>query len=357
MSLNRIRGLIWADVILGSRSPAVIWLMFMPFAIFFLMRVVLVTLFQGNPGICFLSADEPSRLVNVIRESGEMVMTRAVSEEELSSVVDQGLVDAGLVLQDGFEDSLAMGRRPFLHLTFSPYSDARTRAVMLLALLDMIRSMTPPGHEGTDVQVITVGNPESQVSMEAGVFPGVLLLVMVVAGIFLPAHLLVGERERGTLNALLVSPARKWEIMTSKAAVGFLLTLLICGATLILQGSPSGRVLPLLLTITAGTVFCTVTGLIYGCLARDSKTLYTMVKSLNILLVAPVVSYFVPGLPGWLPRIFPTYWFIDPLYGVTVFGKGLVQIYPQLIVTLACSILLLLPLRYLSGKKLFMTGV
>lgn len=96
---------------------------------------------------------------------------------------------------------------------------------------------------------------------------------------------------------------------------------------------------------------CVPIGIIYGCLAPDAKTLYTLVKSLNILLIGPVAFYFIPSLPEWLARLFPTYWFIDPLYMISLDNAGLHRIGGKLTVAVVMGISLWFP-AVVSGKRM-----
>jgi ABC-2 type transport system permease protein len=129
---------------------------------------------------------------------------------------------------------------------------------------------------------------------------------------------------------------------------------MMTGLTLLLNGIVPSSVPALAASLVTGSLVCIAIGLLYGTLARTAKSLYTMVKSLNILIAAPVIFYIFPGWPAWIARLFPTYWFIDPIYRVTQQGADLRNVGGDLLIALGTGILLALlvvPLgRRLRGK-------
>jgi ABC-2 type transport system permease protein len=51
-----------------------------------------------------------------------------------------------------------------------------------------------------------------------------------------------------------------------------------------------------------------------------------------------VIFYLFPEWPQWIARIFPTYWFIDPLYRVALQGDGLGDVWWELLVALGLTL-------------------
>lgn len=346
--MSRIPTLFRRDLLSSIRSPALIWLIMVPFAVTFLLRVVFATLLEPSPrlGLYF----EPgSRVAPELLASGDLVVMTASSPERLERMVADGETDAGLSLDEDFETRLLAGDRPFLDLTVSDGSDPVSRILILLSVMDALRGVTG-GIPPLQVMQVSAGPERGSVPVSAGLVPGVVMLVLIVSGIFVPAYLIVVERESGTLTAVLVTPARLREVLLSKALLGFILTVSISMVTLALNGVPGSLFPKLLLTVSAGAVMCCILGVIYGTLAKDVKTLYTMVKSLNVLLAGPIAFYLVSGVPEWLAMVFPTYWFIDPLYRIILERAGFGSIIPELGMAMTVSLLLAVPMVLLSRR-------
>ncbi|MEX2502847.1 MAG: ABC transporter permease [Trueperaceae bacterium] len=173
---------------------------------------------------------------------------------------------------------------------------------------------------------------ESDLSVSQRLVPLLVLLTLLLAAVFVTSFGIVEERERGTLSAMLVTPTTLGEVLAAKGALGLVLAIAMAVVTLALNDALSARPLALLAGLLLGAVMSVQIGLIYGTLASDAKTLYTLVKSLNLLLVGPVVFYLFPDWPQWIAKLFPTYWFLDPIFEVAVQGADLAQVSGDLLV-------------------------
>jgi ABC-2 type transport system permease protein len=348
MNSVRIAGLLRGDVLRASRSAVVLWLVVMPFAMTFLLKIVFPSILESRPMLCVLDQDSSGITGILADRSGIRVQT--VSDlEGLLSAMRYNEADAGLVLAPEFDSVLKAGGRPLLDISVSEGSDPLDRAVILLTLLDASRELQ--GTESPfDAVLITEDTGDGGFPLQQRLVPAVVLVIMMISGIFLPAYLFVRERERRTLRAVMVTPAKMSEVLLSKTILGFCLTLVICSATLVLNGTDPSLYPPLLVILIVGTIVCNSIGLLYGLLAGNVKTLYTMVKSLNVFLAGPMAFYLISGIPRWVVMIFPTYWFIDPLYTVSLGNAGFTHISWKLFVGLLVGVALLLPVRILADR-------
>lgn len=324
----------------------------MPFVITFLLQVVFVALFDPEPRICIYDSGESD--ITMILETVEGIrLSRAESSAELKEHIENNNADLGLVIEDGFDQAVRDGQKPELEYFFSGGSLASNRIGISLLVLDVLREMED--RECPVEVVLQTEDEEETIPLARKFVPAIVLFVLIITGIFVPAFMLVEEKEHGTLKALLVTPVSLSDILFSKALLGFTMTVTMCFITLALNGALSGQPLALLATIVAGTIVCNAIGLIYGTLAGNAKTLYTLVKSLNILLAGPILFYLFTGLPQWIARIFPTYWFIDPLYSITLKGAEFSEVSFKLAIALGIGILLsiaVVPLSRRMQKKL-----
>ncbi len=347
MSIRRVWSLISGDLRLGFRSPIILWVLIMPFVITFLLQVVFVALFDPEPRICIYDSGESDITMALERVEG-IRLSRAENTAELKEYIENNNADLGLVIEDGFDQAVRDGQKPELEYFFSGGSLASNRIVISLLVLDVLREME---NIETPVEVVLrTGDREETIPLARKLIPAIVLLVLIITGIFVPAFMLVEEKEHGTMKALLVTPVTVSDILFSKALLGFTMTVVMCFITLALNGALSGQPLALLATIVAGTVVCNAIGLIYGTMAGNAKTLYTLIKSLNILLAGPILFYLFTGLPRWIAKIFPTYWFIDPLYSITLKGADFSEVCFKLAIALVIGILLCIAVVPLSRR-------
>ena len=337
MSPARVLRLAGRELRAGPRSPVFMMVIFMPLLITFLVRTVFLSVLEQEPRLAVTDLGR-----SVIPAEAESLpgldITMADDADELMELVTEGAVDAGLLLREGFDDAVRSGERPLLELSFSEEASLTDRAVVTLSVLGLVRTA-----QGASLPVeVTVVSPDQgdELTISDRILPSIVMLVLIVAGIFAPAFMLVQERERGTIHALLVSPARMSEIIISKALLGFAMTMAVSYLTLALNGVSAPHPWALLATLVTAALMCVVIGMVYGCLAGSAKTLYTMVKTLNVLLAAPVVFYIFTDWPGWIAKFFPTYWFMDPLYRVTLEGAGFSAVRGDLAIAMLITILL-----------------
>ena len=96
----------------------------------------------------------------------------------------------------------------------------------------------------------------------------------------------------------------------------------------------------LLLTLALAALMSAAIGLLFGSWARDTNMLFTAAKASGVLLFAPVVFFIWPNLPQWIAKVFPTYYFLAPLFEIAVKGASLADVWPELGIGLAlCAVL------------------
>ncbi len=347
MSLSRVLLLTKKEFKACPRSPVALWILLMPLFITFFIQVVFPSIFEEEPVLGISTVSESVIAANLSSLDGIKVVFEV--EDYLEDLVLRGSVDAGLFISESFEDSVISGERPELRFSASEKGNQTNGGILLLVIMDELRNL-----EGNDIPVsFSIRTPDflEQAPLSERIVPSMILIVMMVSGIFIPAFMLVQERERGTLSALLSTPASVKEVLFAKGILGFCLTVPIAFITLTMNGIRGFDVFALLVCFTVGTAVCNSIGLIYGTLARDTKSLYTMVKSFNIILAAPILFYIFPGWPGWVAKFFPTYWFMDPIYRVTMKDASLADVTAELSLAVILSILLVLLAVHL-GKRL-----
>jgi ABC-2 type transport system permease protein len=194
------------------------------------------------------------------------------------------------------------------------------------------------------------------------IVPGLIVLVMTIIGAFLTAMVVAREWERGTLEALFVTPVEPGEILASKiipyfglGMVGFVLCLL---AGKFLFHVPVRGSLPLL--CLASMVYLLVAlgiGLLISTLVK-SQFLASQLAMLLTFLPAMMLSGFLYDIRSMPPVIRAITWIMPARYAVallqTLFLAGNVGriIWPSLAVLGAMAAVLLALTRRVTRKEL-----
>ncbi len=160
-----------------------------------------------------------------------------------------------------------------------------------------------------------------------------LLNVITVFAILLPAAAMVREKERGTIEQLIVSPLTPFQVMFPKVLAMTLVILM--GTTLTLLGVLG----PVFGVPFRGSValFYLVTTLYIFALSGIGLFIATMTRNLAqasmlaILVLAPMMFLSgvwtppeaMPTLARWGMYVSPLYYYIDAAYGIILKGAGL----------------------------------
>jgi ABC-2 type transport system permease protein len=142
----------------------------------------------------------------------------------------------------------------------------------------------------------------------------------------------VQEKEKRTLQALLVTPVSLGEAMAAKGLAGVIISLVMGVIILTINGAWGGQPVTLLILLILSATMASAGGIILGLLVVDFSTLFTAIKSIGILLYAPAIIYIFPEVPAWISRVFPTYYMIGPIVEVSLNNAGWGEIYLDVII-------------------------
>jgi len=339
MSVSRVLALVRKDLSLGPRSPLLMYAVAMPVIITLLLQGVFGNLFANPPRLGIVDPGG-SELTSAALGLDGVRASLVTDAEELQRRVAAHDLDAGLVLTEGFDAALRAGERPPLTFYVAGESLASDRVILAVTTIDLLR-----GVEGrrtlVDVEVVAPGG--EGVPLELRLVPFAVLLALFAAGVFVTSFSFTEEREKRTLDALLASPMTMGEVLWAKGLFGGVLAAAMATVTLALNGALVGQAIGLLLALAIGAVMAALFGLLYGVLSPDTKVLFALFKSLNIVVFAPALFYVFTDWPRWIAYLFPTYWLIDPIVEIGQRGATLGDVWWQLAIGAAiCAVMVVL---------------
>jgi drug efflux transport system permease protein len=182
--------------------------------------------------------------------------------------------------------------------------------------------------------------------------PGLMAFVLTIISSLMTAISLTREKETGTMEALLVSPLRPWEIIVGKVtpylAIGFVSVIAVLVEALLLFHVPlRGSVLLLLFEGALYILVSLSLGILIS--ARTSSQRVAMMFALlgtmlpNILLsgfIFPLES--MPAPLQFIAYVVPGRWFVAIARGIMLKGIGLTYVWPQTLVLGAMAAVLLM---------------
>ena len=170
--------------------------------------------------------------------------------------------------------------------------------------------------------------------------PALIGIILLFVSAILTSTAIVRERERGTIEQLLVTPIRPWELLVGKITPYVLIAfwdtieVLVVG-TLILKVPINGSV-PLLLVLTGLFLVTTLgIGLLISTIARTQQE--AMMTAIFFLLPNIFLSGFffpiaaMPVVLQWVTYIVPLRYFLEIVRGIVLKGVGIEALWPNVI--------------------------
>jgi len=145
-----------------------------------------------------------------------------------------------------------------------------------------------------------------------------LLMLVIMAGISITAMMIAEEKEKRTLEVLLLSPATPREIFLGKSLVIFL-SIIVSMLILMIIDNNNWNSLPIILlsTILIST-FCIIFGIIVGIFSKNQMSTGIVGTPLMFLfLLPPMFSVLGVKQMDGIARIVPSYYYLDILKKVT----------------------------------------
>jgi drug efflux transport system permease protein len=181
--------------------------------------------------------------------------------------------------------------------------------------------------------------------------PGLMAFVLTIISALMTAISLTREKETGTMEALLVSPLRPWQIIVGKVlpylAIGFVSVLLvIVEARLVFQVPLRGS---LTLLLFEGMLFILVS-LSLGMLISsrtNSQRVAMMGAMIGTMLPTMLLSGFIfpiesmPTVLQWISSIIPAKWFVTIARAIMLKGIGLAYLWHETLILCAMAFILL----------------
>jgi ABC-2 type transport system permease protein len=252
---------------------------------------------------------------------------------EYSHDVSSGQSASVLVLLDGSDPTVASAALSAAELAGQAYGT--TIRSQNLALKAAAAGDGVP----IDVRTRVLYNPDLLSSYN--IVPGLIAIILFQTATSMTALAIVRERERGTIEQLIVTPIRNWELVLAKMIpyiiVSFADMFLILLVGTFLFGVPMRGNLILLLVLTGLYLLPTLGyGLVISTVAQTQQQAQLMIMPL--MMPAFMLSGYIfplsslPVALQFVGALLPTTYFIYVMRAVVIKGVGLNLIIPQTII-------------------------
>jgi ABC-2 type transport system permease protein len=299
-------------------------------------------------------------LLSAMQTSGYFRIDRTFSSErELDDALARGEVQFAITIPENFGRKLVRGERPVLLIEADASDPAATsNAIAALSqvafsslqrdlggVLADLNGAVPP----VDVRVHRRYNPEGVTAYN--IVPGLIGTILTMTMVLMTGLAMTRERERGTFENLLSTPALPIEVMTGKIVpyilIGLIQVSLIIGCALLLfevpmQGSALLLYLVVLIFISANLTL----GITFSSIARNQ--LQAMQMTFFFFLPSILLSGFMfpfRGMPDWaqwIGSLLPLTHFLLLVRGIMLKGNAIGDLWPHIWPILAFMVVVIL---------------
>jgi len=286
-------------------------------------------------------------IVTALANSGYFeVSSEIVSQADAHAMLERGEIAYALTIPAGFERDLARGLRPQI-VVEADATDPAAASGGIAALPTLMANVAAQYASGplaglavspspVDVVIHRLYNPEG--ITRYNIVPGLLGTILTMTTILMTGLALTREVERGTIENLMATPAKPFEIMVGKIVpyIGFAslqVGVILIAASILFQVPMIGP-MSVLLSLTLLFVAVMVTlGYTISTVARTQ--MQAMQMTFFFFLPSILLSGFMfpfRGMPGWaqaIGEVIPLTHYLRIVRAVMLKGAGFAEVAPN----------------------------
>ncbi len=357
--MERIKAILYKEFLQMRRDRLTIGLIFMlPMIQLLLFGFAIQTEVKHIPTVVFdQSGSEESRsLLDTFIASGYFEIHYAANTfEEVNKMIDSGKAKVGIVFPPDFSRELKRGdSAPVQVLVDASDNMVANQAMAVVSSLGLIKSQeviaqrvhmdlsNPP----YDIRVRAWYNPDGITAYY--MVPGILGIIVTMTMVIMTSMAIVRERERGTLEQLIVTPVKAYELMIGKIVpyiflgyiqitVALLVGVLVFGVPI--RGSLLELYILTLFFITASLGL----GIMISNIAKNQMQAFQM--SFFVMLPSILLSGFLfprdamPKIIYYISNVIPLTYYLDIIRGIVLKGIGFSYLVGQVMSLIVFSVL------------------
>ncbi|HEY1931559.1 MAG TPA: ABC transporter permease [Acetobacteraceae bacterium] len=328
----RLRGLLRKEIRHVLRDPSAIMIAFLMPMVLLLVSGFGLSLDSYHMPIAVVVAapEEAARgMLQAMDASPYLSVQRAASVHDAQAALTSGRVRGILVIREDFAERLRRSAlwpaTAGLDINATDPNTARilegyVDGALQVWLSGVAQERRLAGSGGIDLQIRDWFNPE--LHSADFIVPGVIAMVMTMAGTLLTSSSVSREWERGTMESMLASPAHMGELIVARLACNFGLGIGSMIVSVVLAGTLfhvpfRGGLIALAAAVSLFLIFALGLGLFISTLARN-QFVAGQVSFLTTMMPAMMLSgmlFDINAMPEWLRIV--TY-FVPARYLVSI---------------------------------------
>ncbi|MDD2620256.1 MAG: ABC transporter permease [Syntrophomonadaceae bacterium] len=336
----------------------------MTLALIFMIPLIQILLFgyaiqtdvKNIPTVVFdQSKSQESRdILNSFTASGYFNINQvANSYQDVSRLIDSGQAQVGILFPPDFNRQLKRGASaPIQVIVDASDNMVANQAIAIANSIGLIKSQQvlfqklKVANAPYDIRVRPLYNPDGITAFY--MVPAILGIIVTMTMVIITAVAIVRERERGTLEQLIVTPLKSYELMLGKIipyiTLGYVqITVALLVGVLVFHVPINGSVLQLYLLTLFFITASLGLGLMISNLAQNQMQAFQM--AFFVMLPSILLSGFMfpraamPKFIFYLSYVIPLTYYLDIIRGIILKGIGFQYLIGQVTALLVFSII------------------
>ncbi len=273
------------------------------------------------------------------------------STDQIRVLIDRGDARAGIIIPPDYGARLAKGQTAQVGFVIDGSDPTVATAALSAATFIgqaksttlMVERLAARGQAGAaqsaiDVRTQVWYNPNLVSAFY--MIPAMIGMILQFLTTILTSTAIVRERERGTIEQLIVTPIKAWELVVGKLTpyviIAFIDTLEILIAGVLIFGVPINGSVPLLLAL-AGLFLVSTLGIgLFISTISNTQQEALLTATFTMLPTIFLSGFFfplaaMPTILQWVSYVIPLRYFLIVVRGIILKGVGVEALWPQIV--------------------------
>ncbi len=285
-------------------------------------------------------------LSNKLIASGYFILSENLnSEEEIEAAFKKGKIREVIVFEPKFGENLLGNGRANIQI-ITDASDPNSANIVYSYSQAIINDYIAEINQSVLKPPIIKPLPQMRYNKELkSVYmfvPGVITIILMLVSAMMTSISITREKELGTMEILLVSPVKPWQIIIGKVVpyviLSFLSAVIILLISYFVFEMPFTGSLPLLLAVSLLFILLALSLGVFISTVSDTQQVAMLLSMFALLLPTILLSGFIfpiknmPVILQWLSDLMPAKWFVIIIKNIIIKGNGLAIVWKEIVV-------------------------
>lgn len=341
MNAQIVRTLFLKDLKLYFRNRFFAYVTIVGMIIYVTLYTLMPNTVDENPTLAVYAPGIPQLFINFLNDN-DIEIAALETDEALREAIINNQYVVGIVLDPAAVSAILLGREAQVTVYFAsdapPEISDAMRTVLRVVFNQLSYSLSGnPMPVTFNEQIVGPDMTGNQIPPRDRLLPllAVMMLVLEMMGL---GSLIADEVQKGTLNALLITPVTIPGLFIAKSLLGITLAFGQASVLMALTGNLTWEPLLVLCTLLLGALVVTGLAFLVASFSRDFLGVMSWSMLIIILMLLPSYGVVFPGVINNWAKIIPSYYMVDTIHQVVNFGASWGAVWGNLLVLLAMGI-------------------